>query len=276
MEPARSILKRSALTVWTNKKVFSIILAFYGLAYILAVESSTSVTNASTTLSHYESIYRGSAAGLFSGLSTFTNLFGSLSGANSPTSGAYQTILFISLSLVIIWCAMQLAAKRKFNARDAFYSSHTPLIKFFLILLLIGLEFTPFLIGASLYNNIFLNGPGLGGAEAVLWVLIIAALAVISLFFLTSTIFALYLVNEGLTPMQAVRAARGYVRKRRIVVFGKILLMPVTIFIAIGIIMLPVIYIIPVAAVIIMAVLLLIGITIFHCYMYNLSQVIKR
>lgn len=277
IENAWVIAEKSWRLIWDHKKHFAIILAFYALAYIIAVQSSSSIASVSSTLSHYRSIYHGSFGGLWSGVNTYVNLMSSLAGANSPAGGAYQTVLFISLSLVIIWSVKQFINKQKITVRDAFYKSSTPLIPFFLILLLIGVELIPVLIASALYNVVIVNGVAIMAIEKVLWIIFFILLTCVSIYFVTSSLFALYIAtSEQLKPMQAIKTARKYVKGRRIIIFGRIIFMPIVTLLIIGVLMLPVILIVPVAAAWILSLLLLVGLTLTHCYLYNLSLEIRR
>jgi hypothetical protein len=277
LEKSWVVARKSWNLIWENRKFFAIVLGFYALAYIIAVESTTTLASVSSTLNHYRSLYPGAVGGLWSGISTYGSLISSLAGSNSPSGGGYQIILFTSLSLVIIWSIKHLMSKKKISVRDAFYLSSTPLIPFFLIVLFIGFELIPLLIAASLYNNVVVGGIAVNAFESIIFTILFILLGCVSLYFITSSLLALYLVTDNnVRPMAALKQAKALVKKRRMLVFSKIIFLPIALFIAIGIIMLPFIWIVPGIAQWVLFLLLLIAIALSHSYMYNLSQELKR
>jgi hypothetical protein len=147
------------------------------------------------------------------------------------------------------------------------------LIPFIIVLIIIGLELIPLLIGGSLYSAVMTNGIAVGGLEKILWALVFLILALVSLYLITSTIFALYIVTlPDMTPMKALRSARQLVRHRRWLVMRKVLFLPVIIIFIALIIMVPVILLITPAASWIFLIFSLACLVFIHSYLYALYR----
>lgn len=253
--------KKSVDQVWDHRKHFGIILIFYALAYIIAV-----VAGSSSSVDTSQGVIK-----------TYGNLISSVAGTNSPLSGAFQLVLFISLALVIVWSLKQFRAKKKISVKDALYKSSTPLIPFFLVFILIGIEFIPMLLASDLYQTVITNGIAVSSTEKVLWIIGFILLAILSCYLVTPSLIALYQeAQSGDPPMKVIKAANKTVKKRRLVVFSKIAFLPIALLVIIGLVMLPVILIVSAAAQWILFFLILISMVFAHAYMFNLSNEVSK
>ena len=87
-----------------------------------------------------------------------------------------------------------------------------PLIPFILVLLVCCLQLLPLIIGSSLYSLVVSNGIAVQPIEKFVWALLFASLALLSLYMITSSLFALYISTlPDMTPMKALRSARELV-----------------------------------------------------------------
>jgi hypothetical protein len=270
---AFQITKDTAKILWNNKKLFGVITLIYGIAYLILVQALSTPTNTSSLRNEFSGVFHGHFSHLFSGLSTFAFLIGSSADSSSPSGSAYQVFIILIVSLVVIWTFRQLHAGSKVRARDGYYKALYPLIPFFLVLLFMAVQLIPLIIGATLYNLVITGGIAVYTIEKVIWILIVIGLGVLSLYFISSSIFALYIVTlPDMTPLKALRSAKGLVRKRRWVVFRKIIYLPVMLLIVIGVIMLPVILVIPAIAAWLFLILSLVALVVAHGYLYNLYR----
>ena len=273
--PSAVIILKNCLNIikkiW---KTFTVIALVYALLYIVFVRGISGGLNLSgirSTLDHNTT----GATTLSTGLSLFVYLIGnSTSSQNSSVNaGIYQTILLIIMSLAVIWTLRQAYKNSKLRVRDAFYRGMYPLIPFIMILIIIGLELIPLLIGGSLYSEVMTNGIAVGALEKSLWALQFIALAIVSLYMMTSTLFALYIVTlPDMTPLKAIRSARELVRGRRWEVMRKILFMPLFVILVALVIMIPVILLITAAASWIFLVLSLMCLVFIHSYLYGVYR----
>src|SRR5690606_28518012 len=118
-----------------------------------------------------------------------------------------QMLLLLIASLAIIWALRKTHGDVKVRARDAFYQGMYPLIPFILVLLVIGLQLLPLLLGSSLYSLVTTNGIAVHAIEQTAWLLLFGGLSLLSLYMLSSSLFALYIVTlPNMTPMKALRS----------------------------------------------------------------------
>lgn len=259
-----SLARQSAMLLWENRRLFGGITLVYSLLYTLLVQSLQNVNNVA--------VLRDEAANKVTGsVSAYGQLLGSSS--SSQAAGSYQIFLFLLFSLGIIWALRQVQAQAKVRIRDAYYKGMYPLVPFILVLLVIGLQLLPLIVGVSVYQVVLVNDIAVTIIEKVLWGIAATVLGIGSLYLVASSIFALYIVTlADMTPIRALRAARTLVRGRRWLVLRKIILLPLVVLLVIGIILLPFILIVPVLAQWVLLVLGAVAIAFSHTYLYNLYR----
>lgn len=214
--------------------------------------------------------------GQFGSVTTGLALFGFLitEGSGSVASGvasAYQTMLLLLISLALIWALRQVYAGHKVRVRDAFYQGMHPLVQYILVMLVIGLQLVPAVLGGFFF--VILAGILQHTYELVLISIVLLALLSASVYMLISSVFALYIVTlPNMTPLEALRSAKDIVRYRRAKVLLKLLFLPLALIVAAAIIMVPVALLLtPLAAVMFFA-LSIVGVLIIHSYMYALYR----
>jgi hypothetical protein len=90
---------------------------------------------------------------------------------------------------------------------------------------------------------------------------------------LASSLFALYIVTlPGMTPIRALRSARGLVRYRRWTVIRKILWLPLLLLLVAAVIMLPIIIWLTAVAQWVFFILSMFALLAVHSYMYALYR----
>jgi hypothetical protein len=116
-----------------------------------------------------------------------------------------------------------------------------PLVPFILVLLVILLEFIPLLIGSWLYSVVIQGGIAVTLIEQLLWCVFLLTFAVLTIYLVLSSLFALLIVTlPDVTPMQALRSARGLVSHRRWELIRKFLFLAVIAVIVPLVIMMPI------------------------------------
>ncbi|MEO8105543.1 MAG: hypothetical protein ABI602_04380 [Candidatus Saccharibacteria bacterium] len=267
------LTKVAALTLWRHKKLFSGIAVIYGLLNIVLVQGLASGTDVGNLKTELAQVFSGHFSSVASSLTIFVVLLGSAGKGSSNSAGAYQSILALLVSLVMIWALRQVLSGQQPRIRDAYYKSMTPLIPFGLVLLVIGLQLLPLLIGASLYATVTSNGIAVLLIEKLIWTLLFGVLAGWSLYMTSASIFALYIITlPDMTPFKALRSARELVRHRRWTVLRKMLFFPLVLLVITAVIMVPIIiFITPLVQVVFF------GLTIFallavHSYGYTLYR----
>lgn len=264
---------RATAMLVRNWKLFGGIVLIYGVLNVLFVKGLNGGSDLGSVKSSLDQIFTGSAGHIGTGLTLFVYLLGTSGNSQSAAAGAYQVILMLLISLVIIWVLRQLYAKQKVRIRDGYYKGVYPLIPFVLVLLVMGLQAAPGGLGITLYTTVVNGGIAASAPEKFLWGVIMFLLIILSLYMLCSSLFALYIVTlPDMTPIKALRSARQLVLHRRFEVVRKILFLPIALIVLAAIVMVPLILFVTPAAPWIFFVLTMIGIAIIHSYMYALYR----
>jgi hypothetical protein len=267
------LTKTTWKTFWEHRRLFIGITVVYGLLNLILVQGLAGNTDVGSLKHTLDQAFTGNFGAVASGLSIFAVLVGSAGNGSSPTAGAYQLFLTLITSLAIIWALRQTLAGAKVRIRDTYYLGLYPLVPFILVLLVIGLQLIPFFLGFTLYSQVITNGIAVYFIEKFVWALLFAALSILSLYMLSSSLFALYIVTlPDMTPMKALRSARELVRYRRWTVLRKILCLPIILLVVSAIIMVPIIIFITPLAQWVFFILTMLGLVAVHTYMYTLYR----
>lgn len=264
-----SLTKTAWKLLQENRRLFIGITIVYGLLTLLLVglASNTNINNLKTQI---DQSFHGR---LSSGLAVFVSLLGSAGNSSSNTAGDYQFFLGLIASLAIIWALRQVIAEVSIRIRDAYYRGMYPLVPFVLVLLVIGLQLVPLLIGAFIYAQVMTNGIAVMMVEKLVWATVFGLLTLLSIYWVSSSIFALYIVSlPDMTPIKALRSASKLVKHRRWVLIRKLLFLPLMLLIVSAVIMLPfIIWITPLVIWVFFA-LSMSSLVVIHTYLYTLYR----
>lgn len=268
-----SLTRQTALLLWRHRRLFAGIVIVYGLLNLILVQGLASSSDVSGLKDTLNLAITGHLHELASGLAVFAVLVGSAGNGSSDTAGAYQVFLVLLASLAIIWALRQVSAGAQLRIRDAYYRGIYPLVPFMLVVCVIGLQLLPLIFGTGLYNIVVSNGIAVHAIERILWGGFALLLSALSLYWVCSSLFALYIVTlPDMTPMKALRSARELVRYRRLQILRKVLWLPVILLAAAAVIMVPIIIWITPAAQWIFFILTMFSVAAIHAYMYTLYR----
>jgi hypothetical protein len=270
--PAYKIFWRSLETLWRNKKLLGGILVVYGVLDLLLVGAG--VGNVSGTKSTLAQISHGHIDKIGGGLTLFSFLSSSTSGSSSSAAaGAYQTILLLLVSVVFIWALRQVYAGHAARVREAYYVGTYPIVPFILVLLIIGVQLLPLVAGGAIYETLVGGKIAVGAVEQILALLLFLALAAWSLYMISASVFALYIVTlPDMTPMKALRSARALVQFRRWKVLAKILFLPLALVLLAYIIVIPFALLVTQIATAVFLIISVLAVGVVHSYLYALYR----
>lgn len=272
--PSSFVILKSAIShVWRNKKLFAGIIFVYAILYLLLVKGLAANFQLPDTKEAIEEA-GGDVDPITLGTVLFGSLVGTASSTQSESSAVYQVFLFILISLVLIWALRQTyEGSPKIKVKQAFYSGMYPLIQYILVWLLIILQLIPALIGVSVYSIVSSNGIAVGPIENILWAALALLLVSVSVFFVSSSLFATYIVAlPKMTPMLAIRKASLIVKFRRFSVIRKVIFFPIVVLILSLVIFLPLVIYLTLLAEVLFVVFLFVLILMGHAYFYNLYR----
>jgi hypothetical protein len=217
----------------------------------------------------------GNAGQITQSLGIFSVLLSNTTSAQTDSGSLYQVFLIIILSLAYIWTVRRLYGKKriKLSLRESFYKSTHPLIAFLGVLFVIGAQMIPITVGAFLYATVIEGGLAVNNLEVFLWLLMIFLLVLLSFYWLTASVFAMYIVTLPDTrPISAIKSAGDLVRFRRWELMRKVLFLPFALLLIMAVIMLPIISFLPVIAEWTVYILSMLGVLFAHLYLYHLYR----
>jgi hypothetical protein len=267
------LLKKSLALMSHNKKAILVFAAVYGILNLLLVRGFSSPVDIGGIRDSFSEIVGEESAGLVSGFTAFGLLINASTQGSSEIAQVYQTFLLIFASLALIWLYRQQQAGNKVTMKMAFYRGMYPLVPFILILLVIGLQLIPAVIGNFLFTTVIEGGLAVGGIEQVAWLLFFLSTLLLSLYMISSSSIALYVVTlPEMTPMIALRQARELVRFRRLSLMLRVIALGLVVFALLFVIVLPIIFIAPTLAEWIFFAITILGIPFVHGYMFSLYR----
>ncbi len=257
-----------------NWKLFlSIVVVYFILTAVMVKGLGVSVGVKEAKSQLQDKVFTGTTGTLLTSVTLFGVLLGSTSSASSDVASVYQSILLVMTSLAVIWGLRQTYAGKKTSMRESFYKGMYPMVPFLLVLLVIGLQLLPIAAGTMIYSVVIVGGIAVTVVEKVAWILLIILLALLSLYMVSSSIFALYISTlPNMTPLGALRSARELVRYRRWMVMRKVLFLPVMLLVVGAVIMVPIIIVVTVAAEWVYFGLSMITLAVVHSYLYSLYR----
>lgn len=267
------LLKKSCALIVVNKKAILVFVVVYGLLNLFLVRGFSSPFDVSSLKESFTEIIGEDSAGLASSLTAFGLLIDASTKGSNQVAQVYQIFLFIIASLALIWLFRQQQAGNKVTMKMAFYRGMYPLIPFILVFLVLLLQLIPALIGNFLFTTVIQNNLVVGAFEQIVWILLFASTLLLSLYMLTSSSIALYVVTlPEMTPMKALRQARELVRYRRTAILLRVFAITLVIFALLFVVVLPTIFFAPKLAEWMFFSLTVLGIPLVHGYMFSLYR----
>ncbi len=270
---ARHLVVETTQLLIRNWKPLLGIAAIYGILNLLLVRGLSDPTSLSEFKSLLNGLFTGTFGHLQTAVTSFAILLTTSNSKATEVTGLYQSALLLIASLAIIWALRQVYAKRPIRIRDGYYEGMSPIIPFVLLLLLMSIQLLPAVAGAYFYSLMVANGIARGLVEQLCFGAVFAALALWSLRMLTATIFALYIVTlPHMEPLRALRSAKDLVYKRRLLIWRKLIFLPVVLLLAAAVVELPLIMFLTPLAYWVFFVFSTVAVVFFHGYIYLLYR----
>lgn len=233
-------------TLWRHRKIFLIFVLVYviGSGIFVGLASQDNYTTLSDNLQNTGSeVFQGKLDQIGqAGIILFTIATTGLNTSITEVQQVYATILAILAWLVTVWLLRNLMAGRRVKVRDALYNAGTPIVATALVGLILIVQLIPVGIAAIGYASATATGLLSGGVEAMLFWVAASLLVILSLYWITTTFFAMIIVTlPGTYPMQAMKTAGDMVVGRRIRILLRIIWMLLNVAVAWAIVMIPII-----------------------------------
>lgn len=206
--------------LWGDKVLFGRLLAFVAIvAFLLVGLAQQSQYTASTeTLKEYNKLAADQGV---NGVTRIGVLFASTisGGLNTDFTESQQASLFalyLLAWLVTIWLLRHRLAGTVIRLRDGLYNAGAPIVSTLALLGLMMLQLVPGALGILVFAAASSSGLLMGGIEVGLFAFVAVLLVILSLYFVSSTFFAIIIATiPGTYPMKALRSASEMVIGQR-------------------------------------------------------------
>lgn len=268
----KNLFRQTLAILRNNKRFFLVYTILYGILSFIFIQSSAGSIN----LSEAQQVVSESVGGRFpSSLLLYSGLITNSIKINSQMAAWYQFVLILVFSLAVIYGLRHMYGEeaRRVTVKESLYKGMTPLVPIVLVLGVVALQLLPLSLGSSVYATVIGSGLAVTAVERVFWLIFLLLLALLTIYLISSSVFALFIVTlPNMTPMRALRAARELVRFRRLEVIRKIILLPVVLLIVLGLLVVPFIAFLPVVAQAVFLVASALVLPVALTYLYNLYR----
>lgn len=228
---------------WKKVGLFLLIYMVLYVLFVRGLGSAIDFANVKQNLSENGS----SANGLVRSLIFFSVLVSASSATNSDLAAAYQSIIFLVGSLAFIWLIRALHSKNSKSVRvkDSFYQGMQPLVPFILVFVVLALEMIPLSIGTYLLS-MALSSAGISVLETGMFILLAALISLVSLYLLSGTWSALYIVTlPKAEPWASVKASNKLISVQRWYVMRRLLALAMFVLSTAALLVIPLLLVLP-------------------------------
>lgn len=234
--------------VWSNKKLFTKFLAVFVILSFVTLGASQ-VENAGIVNQVIDDVNDASGSMIdpvMRAVTTTGTAIGGLFSRNlSDTQYFIVGALYLFFSLTVVWLLRYRLAGNKVKVRDGLYSSGAPIVALFALVAIAILQLIPFALVAYVYTSAVSLGLLVGGIETAMFSGALILMAVLTLYFMTTTLFAMIIVTiPGTYPIRAYRTAKRIVAGQRLRLLFRLLFMVIIILLVWFVILVPIIIII--------------------------------
>lgn len=233
-------------TIWRNRKTFGLLALTIAVATLLMVGIASQDTYSAIkeTLNSTSGNLFGGAFGEIgkAGLLFVSAATGGISQNLSEVQQVYAGLITILAWLTSVWLIRNILAGHKVKLRDGIYSAGAPLVSTFIVMIVFIVQLLPFALALIGYGAASASGLLNGGVEAMLFWVAALLLSILSLYWITSTFFALVIVTlPGMYPFSALKIAGDMVVGRRLRILYRLIWAALNVTVIWALIMIPVI-----------------------------------
>ena len=145
-----------------------------------------------------------------------SSLGGALNSNLTDVQQLYMSALYIFIALAVVWLLRQRLAGTTVTVRDGLYSAGAPLVSIYLLVVIGIMQLIPAALGTIVYTSAAAGGLLSGGIETGMFAIALFLLLVLTLYFMTTTLFAIMIATiPGTYPIRAYKTARKIVTGQR-------------------------------------------------------------
>lgn len=271
--PILGSFKLTWQVVGTLRKFWKPLAGIVVVYLILNIVFASGVSNLSSAVSTIKDNLNSSGSQshpLTAAFSGFTSLVGSAGSSGSATGSVLQSVLIVLESLVIIWALRQLLAGASIGVKQAYYQSTGQLVPFLLVVVVIIIQLLPITLGSAGLSLVLTSLASSSGVITLIFVFLFTLLAGWSLYMVSGSIFALYIVTlPDMQPRRALKSAKNLVIFRRMAVMRRVIFLPIFILAVMGLLIVPLILVFTPLVAPLFYVLSMLAILFVHAYLYS-------
>jgi hypothetical protein len=235
-------------TLWQHRKTLGLVAVVYAVFTFLLVgiASQDTYTTLTDTLQQTSGdVFKGNLGAIGqSALLFLATTSGGIRTDLTEAQSVYAVIISLLIWLTTVWLLRNYLAGHAVKLRDGLYNASSPLLSTLIIGLVLVVQLLPVSLAIIGYTAASASGLLAGGVEAMVFWIAAGLLTTLSLYWITSTFFALVIVTiPGMYPFRALRTAGDMVIGRRVRILLRIVWMLVGVLVAWVIVMIPVILI---------------------------------
>jgi hypothetical protein len=232
-------------TIWEHRSTFGLLALVYALLTIVlvGVTSQDLYTQLQGVLEETGTeILGGNWEGIGkAGMLLFAGVTGSFTETLTEGQQIYASIILLFTWLTTVWLLRAMLAGHTPRLRDGLYNAGAPVLATFLVAIVMVIQLLPLALAIVGFSAATASGLlNDGGVEAMLFWVMAGLLALLTLYWVTSTFMALVVVTlPGMYPMRALRTAGDLVIGRRIRILLRLLWMLLIVAIAWVVVVIP-------------------------------------
>ncbi len=241
-----------AFTGYVTKILFQNRKLFLKLALVYAVLTFLMVSVASQdSYASMVELFESTSADAFSdfwgkigsaGLLFLAVIVGGSFDSLSDIQQIYAVLILLLTWLTSVWLLRNVMAGHKVKLRDGLYNAGSPIISTLMVSILVLVQMLPFSLALIGYNAASSTGLLGGGVEAMMFWMFAGLLTILSIYWVTSTFFALIIITlPGMYPFRAIRIAGDLVIGRRLRILMRLVWMVLVASVTWAIVMIPII-----------------------------------
>lgn len=233
-------------TLKNHKKTLLLLSLFYAVltGVMVGVASQDTYTALTDTLrSTGDEVFSGNFGEIGKASLLFVSaITGGTSQTLTEVQQVYAGLIALLTWLTTVWLLRNILAGHKVNLRDGLYNGSAPFLSTFVVALVFVVQLLPLALALIGYSAAVSSGLLAGGVEAMLFWFAASLLALLSVYWVTSTFIALVIVTlPGMYPFTALRTAGDMVVGRRLRILLRMVWLGLTIVVSWAVIMIPII-----------------------------------
>ncbi len=232
--------------VWSHRKLFVrfLILFIIGAMLIVGLTQQDSYLTLSDNIKQLSTTYKesGVASAIETGAVFAASIAGGLNNSLTETQQIFLNFFYIIAALIVVWLLRQLLSGNSVTLRDGIYNAGAPIISLLTLVFVGLLQMIPAAIAVFVYSAAVASGLLEGGIENGAFAIGLFLIIVLTLYYLTTTVFAMMVATlPGVYPLRAYASARKIIQGQRLRMLVRFLLLAVVLVVIWAFVLIPII-----------------------------------